>query len=128
MGRATAQVVKSELVIDRQKLSYFNQQPLWQRISWPNDALIAGARLSWMSDETGMRLYQDFDGDWGWLRLLELAEVRELDNSRYLLTWPVTERLQVQYLLRSPLGGGPLDLLKLKDFHLPKQVFEVEVY
>lgn len=125
MARSGYNVARSELIIDKQKLDYFNQMPVWQRFSWPGDGYSPFAQLSWSSDETGMRLYDYYAGDWAWIRLLESSAIRQIDSSRYEVVWQVSDKSKLKYILRSQSGEGPLTLLKLRNFSLPKNVFDI---
>ncbi|XKM12790.1 ImcF-related family protein [Orbaceae bacterium ac157xtp] len=125
MARTGYNVVRSELIIDKQKLDYFNQKPVWQRFSWPGDGYAPSSQISWSSDETGLRLLDYYSGDWAWIRLLESAFIRQIDASRYELVWKLPDERKLKYILRSQLGEGPLTLLKLRDFNLPKNVFDI---
>lgn len=125
MARSGYNVVRSELIIDKQKLHYFNQMPTWQRFSWPGDGYSPYAQLSFTSDESGLKLYEYYSGDWAWIRLLESAFIKQIDSSRYELVWKVGPERNLKYILRTQSGEGPLTLLKLKQFVLPKEVFDV---
>lgn len=124
MARPSNQVVKSELLIDGQPLVYFNQMEIWKTVTWPGDTYSPGAQLSWSTAETGMRLYDSPKGSWGWIRLLEQASVKQLDSSRYWVSWQAQDGRQLNYVLRTQTNAGPLELLKLKGFSLPSTVFE----
>ncbi|EMX9090561.1 hypothetical protein AAH342_001470, partial [Klebsiella oxytoca] len=45
----------------------------------------------------------------------------------YRLTVTAPDRQQLQWLLRTELGDGPLALLKLRNFRLPAQIFSAGV-
>ncbi|MCO6523965.1 MAG: hypothetical protein J6562_02945, partial [Candidatus Schmidhempelia sp.] len=124
MARSGHNIVKSELVINKQKLTYFNQMPTWKRMRWPGNDYSAYSQLSWNTGETGLKLYQYYAGDWAWIRLLESAEIRQIDNSRFELKWQVEQNQKLKYILRTQTGAGPINLLKLRNFQLPKSVFE----
>ncbi|WP_085247102.1 ImcF-related family protein [Gilliamella mensalis] len=124
MPRSGGKIVRTELLINKQKMEYFNQSPTWQRFNWPGDGYSPYSQLSWSSDTSGLRLYQYYSGDWAWIRLLESASVKPLDSSRYELIWKAPDERKLRFILRTQLGRGPLTLLKLRNFTLPKKVFE----
>jgi type VI secretion system protein ImpL len=74
---------------------------------------------------TGARLYGDFEGTWGLIRLLEKARITPLDDgdSRYRVVVEAPDGLNLLWHLRTELGAGPMSLLTLRDFTLPKQIF-----
>ncbi len=118
-------VMQTDLVIDSQKLSYFNQMPVWTRMNWPADTAAPGATLSWISTRAGTRLYADLPGTWGLIRLLDDARVTPAPGVRsgYHVVWKAPDGLSLSYTLRTELDEGPLALLRLKDFVLPEQIF-----
>ncbi|ATM94513.1 ImcF domain-containing protein [Yersinia frederiksenii] len=121
-------VMQTDLVIDSQKLSYYNQLPVWKRFIWPNDTEAPGASLSWISTQAGTRQFADHPGAWGWIRLLEKAQVTPYQgvNSSFNLTWKAPDGRPLNYTLRTEAGDGPLALLKLRNFVLPAQIFSVD--
>ncbi|MFV0575028.1 MAG: ImcF-related family protein [Vibrio sp.] len=125
-GRATPEVMDTELVIDGQKLHYFNQLPQWTFFHWPGDSYKPGTMLTWTSTTSGARLYGDYSGTWGLIRWLEEANTTRLDSSRWMLTFDAPDGSKLQWVLRSQLGEGPLILLNLKGFNLPSKIFTVE--
>lgn len=120
-------VMQTDLVIDSQKLSYYNQLPAWKRFKWPNDTEAPGASLSWISTQAGTRQFADLPGAWGLIRLLDKAEVTPYPgvNSSFNLAWKAPDGRPLNYTLRTEAGEGPLALLKLRNFVLPTQIFSV---
>lgn len=123
MARPSKDVVRTQLTIDGQDLDYFNQMESWQSFTWPGKSYYPGTQLSWRSVSSGMQLFADQSGNWGLIRLLEKAQVTQLDSSRYQLVWKTPDGLPLKYILRTELGNGPLALLALRNFSLPKKVF-----
>ncbi|EPJ7368062.1 ImcF-related family protein [Pluralibacter gergoviae] len=120
-----AGVMQTTLVIDGQKLTYVNQMPAWKRFTWPADTEAPGAALSWISTQAGTRLYGDMSGAWGWIRLLDKSTVSASPGvgSSYSLSWKAPDGRNLNYTLRTEAGEGPLALLKLRNFRLPKSIF-----
>ncbi|MBT8769596.1 ImcF-related family protein, partial [Metapseudomonas boanensis] len=118
-------LVQTSLVLDGSRLTYFNQRERWQRFAWPGTSDYPGARLSWTHVRTGERLFGDYPGTWGLIRLLEQARVTPLDDSetRYRLLLEAPDGLGLTWHLRTDLGAGPLALLRLRGFTLPTQIF-----
>ena len=71
------------------------------------------------------RLFGDYEGTWGLIRLLEKARVTPLNDSDSLhrLQLKAPDGLELTWNLRTELGAGPLALLKLRGFTLPQQIF-----
>ena len=124
-GKPVRDVVQTTFILNGAQHQYFNQKELWQRFSWPGRGDHPGASLSWTSIHTGERLFGDYQGTWGLIRLLEKARITPLDDgdSRYRLTLKAPDGLNLTWNLRTELGAGPLALLKLRNFTLPSQIF-----
>ncbi|QMM55217.1 type VI secretion protein VasK (plasmid) [Enterobacter sp. RHB15-C17] len=118
-------VMQTNLIIDNQKLVYVNQMPVWKRFTWPADTEAPGASLSWISTQAGTRQLADIPGAWGWIRLLDTAEIAPYQglNSSWQLTWKAKDGHRLNYVLRTEAGEGPLALLKLRNFVLPETIF-----
>lgn len=118
-------IMQTTLVVDSQKLIYMNQMPAWKRITWPADTEAPGAALSWISTQAGTRQYADMSGSWGWIRLLDQATVTTYPGvgSSWNLSWRAQDGRPLNYTLRTEAGEGPLALLKLRNFTLPKTIF-----
>ncbi|MDF7631953.1 ImcF-related family protein [Erwiniaceae bacterium L1_55_4] len=120
-----ADVMQTDLIIDSQKLTYMNQQPVWKRFTWPADTEAPGASLSWISTKAGTRQYGDMPGSWGLIRLLDKAQISANPgiSSSWRLTWQAPDARPLNYILRTEAGEGPLALLKLRNFTLPADIF-----
>ncbi|CRY56871.1 ImcF domain-containing protein [Yersinia intermedia] len=126
MARPSKDIARIQLTIDEQNLDYFNQMESWQSFTWPGNTYYPGVQLSWRGVNTGMRLYADTQGNWGFIRLLDKAQVTPLDSGRTQLVWTTQDGNPIKFILRSELGDGPLALLKLQGFRLPESIFNIE--
>ncbi len=124
-GKAVRDVVQTTFILNGEQHHYFNQKESWQRFNWPGHSDYPGASLSWTSVRTGERLFGDYQGTWGLIRLLEEARITALDDgdSRYRLVLKAPDGLGLTWHLRTELGAGPMALLKLRGFKLPQQIF-----
>jgi type VI secretion system protein ImpL len=124
-GKAVRDVVQTAFVLNGEKHHYFNQKESWQRFSWPGFTSHPGTSLTWTSVHAGERLFGDYEGTWGLIRLLEQARVTPLNDSEghYRVQLKAPDGLDLTWNLRTELGAGPLVLLKLRDFNLPQQIF-----
>jgi type VI secretion system protein ImpL len=139
MPQSTPGVTRTELGVDGHRVAYFNQQEAWTPFAWPGDGLHGQASLTWQTLDAGVRIAFDSTGDWAFLRLLEKAQVRALDDTRYELAWNSAAAGDeaktpsaatnpdapppLRYLLRVQAGAGPLELLKLRGFRMPERIF-----
>ncbi len=124
-GKPVRDVVQTRFILNGETHDYFNQKESWQRFNWPGRGDYPGASLSWTSVHTGERLFGDYPGTWGLLRLLEKAQVTPLDDadSRYRVVLKAPDGLNLVWHLRTELQAGPFALLKLRGFKLPRQIF-----
>jgi len=125
-ARPVPQVVETRLTIDGQKLHYFNQMTDWQSFRWPGDTYKPGTMLTWTSVNAGARLFGDYSGTWGFIRWLEQGKRQQLDRSQWMMNFTAPDGRNLQWVLRSQLGSGPLALLALRGFTLPDQIFSVD--
>ncbi|QIF95034.1 ImcF-related family protein [Proteus vulgaris] len=118
-------IMQTHLMIDKQSLIYENQQPQWQRFVWPADTVASGASLSWITTNTGTRIYGDYRGVWGIIRLLEDANIAPYagSTSSYSVNWKTLNGQSLNYTLRTEMGDGPIALLQLRNFVLPEKIF-----
>ncbi len=119
------EIMQTRLMIDKQSLIYNNQQPQWQRFVWPADTVASGASLSWLTTQTGTRIYADYSGVWGAIRLLEDAQITPYagSTSSYSVSWKTLNGQSLNYTLRTEMGEGPIALLQLRHFVLPEKIF-----
>ncbi|PXW23151.1 ImcF-related family protein [Paraburkholderia caballeronis] len=148
MPQPTPTVTRTELTVDGQPVVYFNQHETWSPLAWPGNGLNGHASLNWQSLDAGTRIAFDATGDWAFLRMIEKAGVKPLDDTRYELVWnggagsdaakassaaPAAtstpndsaegKTAPLRYVLRTQAGAGPLDLLKLRGFQMPERIF-----
>jgi type VI secretion system protein ImpL len=124
-GKPVRDVVQTTFILNGEKHEYFNQKERWQRFSWPGFSQHPGTRLLWISVLANERLYGDYEGTWGLIRLLEQAKITALNDtdSQYRVQLRAPDGLDLTWHLRTELGAGPLALLKLRGFELPAQIF-----
>jgi type VI secretion system protein ImpL len=121
-------LVQTTFILNGDKHHYFNQKERWQRFSWPGFTSHPGTSLTWTSVYAGERLFGDYQGTWGLIRLLEQARITPLNDSdsHYQVQLKAPDGIDLTWHLRTELGAGPMALLKLRGFELPTQVFVVE--
>ncbi|VWD04697.1 type VI secretion protein VasK [Burkholderia lata] len=121
----TPGVTEMRFVLSGRELHYFNQKQEWTPFEWPGQSLENLSHIEWQTEQGGLRTALDSQGRFGLVRLLERAKVAQQDNARYLLTWTpdTSQGIPLKVQLRSEAGGGPLDVLQLRNFTLPARVF-----
>ncbi|MDR0243586.1 MAG: type VI secretion protein VasK [Burkholderia sp.] len=125
MALPTPNVTRSELLVDGKQIVYFNQKESWKPLAWPGTGLNGHAGLTWQTLNAGLRQAFDSTGDWAFLRLLSKADMKQLDSTRYQLTWNAAAGEPLSYVMRTQIGAGPLELLKLRGFRMPDRIFIV---
>ncbi|EOL9024277.1 ImcF-related family protein [Cronobacter sakazakii] len=123
MARPSRDVARMLLTLDGQKLDYFNQMESWRSFSWPGETWYPGVDLSWRTVSSGMQLYSNNTGKWGFIRLLGKAQITPVDSSRIQLVWVAPDGSPLKFIMRTELGDGPLALLRLQGFTLPETIF-----
>ncbi|EQA5709323.1 type VI secretion system contractile sheath large subunit, partial [Cronobacter sakazakii] len=123
MARPSRDVARMQLTLDGQKLDYFNQMESWRSFSWPGETWYPGVDLSWRTVTSGMQLYSNNAGKWGFIRLLGKAQITPVDSSRIQLVWVAPDGSPLKFIMRTELGDGPLALLRLQGFTLPETIF-----
>ncbi|MDQ4428816.1 ImcF-related family protein [Yokenella regensburgei] len=123
MARPTRDVARMQLTMDEQNLDYFNQIESWQSFVWPGNTYYPGVNLSWRSVNTGMQLFASYQGNWGFIRLLSQAQITPIDSSRTQVVWKTADGSPLKFVMRSESGDGPLTLLTLQGFQLPRTIF-----
>ncbi|UEP38490.1 type VI secretion protein VasK [Burkholderia ambifaria] len=121
----TPGVTDTRFVLSGRELHYFNQKQEWTPFEWPGQSLENLSHIEWQTEQGGLRTALDSQGRFSLVRLLERAKVTQQDNARYLLTWTpdTSQGIPLKVQLRSEAGGGPLDVLQLRNFTLPIRVF-----
>jgi type VI secretion system protein ImpL len=125
-GKPVKDVVETLFILDGQKHEYFNQKERWQSFRWPGLSPAPGTRLTWISVMRDDRqLYADYQGVWGLIRWMEQAQVTPLDDgdSRFRLVITAPDGSDLTWHLRTQMGTGPLALLELRGFSLPREIF-----
>jgi type VI secretion system protein ImpL len=124
-GVATPGVTNTKFVLSGRNLDYFNQKEEWVPFEWPGQSLENLSHIEWQTDQGGLRSALDAQGRFGLIRLLERSTSSQQDNARYLLTWSpdTSQGIPLKAQLRSDVGAGPLDVLKLRHFALPTRIF-----
>lgn len=121
-----AKVTETQLMIDGQKLHYFNQMTDWHSFRWPGDTWKPGTMLTWTTTNSGARLFGDYSGTWGLIRWLEQGKRQQRDRSDWMMSFTAPDGSELQWVLRTQLGTGPLALLGLRNFSLPEDIFSVD--
>ncbi|MGN5479816.1 type VI secretion IcmF C-terminal domain-containing protein [Cupriavidus basilensis] len=66
-------------------------------MTWPASNLQEpGTRLQWQTEKAGTSKNHEFDGRWGWVRMLERAHVVPVDSATFQLTWQATSDTKEQ--------------------------------
>ncbi|MBK4726473.1 ImcF-related family protein [Pantoea agglomerans] len=125
-ARPAPGVVQTQLTVDGQTLRYFNQMAEWRTFRWPGETFRPGTMLTWSTAAAGARLFGDWSGTWGLIRWLEQGKRRQLDGGRWMMSFAAPDGRTLQWVLRSQLGSGPLELLQLRNFTLPADIFSVD--
>lgn len=106
------------LNIDGQEQVYRNGQQLWQRFIWPGEQRQAGTRLDVVTYGGQRITVFDFPSRWGLLRLIDSADVSNLDSARQRFTW-YTAAGPVSFIVRNFGGVKLTDLKQVRRLRIP---------
>lgn len=76
--------------------------------SWPGTD---GSRLVSFGFDTkdGKKLHKEIEGQWAWFRVLDMARIQKIDQTKYLLTFDI-DGLQARYELSASSVDNPFSL------------------
>lgn len=128
--KPTQNLLEIDFQLDDARMKYFNQQADWQTFRWPYlqnrhpQVDLSFAAINQTGDQPApFTSYYQAAGNWALLRLLEKAKSEPLSGSRYRLSWTTATGENLTAIMRSNTGAGPLDMLVLRRFTLPGQIF-----
>ncbi|MDR3434204.1 MAG: ImcF-related family protein [Rouxiella aceris] len=130
--KPTQNLLEIDFQLDDARMKYFNQQADWQTFRWPDlqsrhpQIELSFAAVNQAGEQpVPFANYYQAAGNWALLRLLEKAKSEPLSGSRYRLSWTTATGENLTAIMRSNTGAGPLDMLALRRFTLPGQIFMV---
>ncbi|AOJ35778.1 ImcF-related family protein [Burkholderia metallica] len=103
----TVGVTETTLMLDGQRMHYYNQQETWQPMTWPSNRTQGlGTSLQWQTESAGANKQFEFGGRWGWIRMLERARVQPIDSATFLLTWQAVPDTRAPRAGRGPIAAA----------------------
>jgi type VI secretion system protein ImpL len=105
---------------------YYSGSPYWIDINWPIKRGKAGAKLNISIRGQGSAQEKNFDGEWAFFRLLDLANIERKSSRLYQMSWTFAKKnkydVRVAYELRASSTNNPFKQGYLKPFNLPKKI------
>ena len=95
-------VEQVNLMIDGNELEYRMGRPRWQEYSWPGYEGSAGARLEIGTKQWAYTPY-DYYSQWGWFRLIALANFQKMSASNFNLQWVFSSATAPEVAIRFKL-------------------------
>ncbi|SEF73423.1 type VI secretion protein IcmF/TssM N-terminal domain-containing protein [Marinobacterium lutimaris] len=114
----TAGLTDIILTIDGQRLHYRNNSQSWERLTWPGNGDLFGARLDVINSDGRRHTVFDYPNRWGFLRMIESARITPIDNARQQFSWQ-TPLGAVSFDVRNFGGVKVSDLQSVKSLRLP---------
>jgi type VI secretion system protein ImpL len=76
--------------------------------AWPGTD---GSRLVSFGFDTkdGKKLHKEVEGQWAWFRVLDMARIQKIDQTKYLLTFDI-DGIQARYELSASSVDNPFSL------------------
>lgn len=107
------------LTIDGQRLHYRNNTQSWERMTWPGDGESFGARMDIVNRDGQRHTVFDYPNRWGFLRMIESADIAPIDNARQRFSWH-TWMGTVSFEVRNFGGVKVSDLQRIKSLRIPE--------
>lgn len=114
----TAGLTDIILTIDGQRLHYRNNTQSWERLNWPGDGKAFGARLDIINSQGQRHTVFDYPNRWGFLRMIQSAQIIGIDNARQNLSWHTAMGV-VSFDVRNFGGVKVSDLQRATSLRLP---------
>ncbi|MCE8018507.1 ImcF-like protein [Halomonas sp. MCCC 1A11036] len=118
MIEPSANLTSIRLMLDGQEQVYRMGPQSWQRFTWPGDTRQAGARLDVVTHGGQRVTVFDYPSRWGLLRLVDSAQVTDLDGVRQRLSW-YTSVGPVSIVVRNFGGVKLTDLEQVRSLRIP---------
>ena len=115
------------LSIDGQELLYRMGRPSWESFFWPDPGNVGSARVE---VRTRISNYQpqQFDGSWGWFRLLDNAEIKKTSAAEFVAEWRFPPdrnyEIQVKFKIAASSINNPFGQKNFFNISLPKSISE----
>lgn len=107
------------LTVDGQVQDYRNGPQPWQHFTWPGDLKRPGARLEVTTLDNQRYTVVNFPTRWGLLRMIDTAEVQDVDAVRQRFIWQ-TPAGPVSFIVRNFGGIRLTDLKKVHALTMPR--------
>lgn len=107
------------LTVDGQVQDYRNGPQPWQHFTWPGDLKRPGARLEVTTLDNQRYTVVNFPTRWGLLRMIDTAEVQDVDSVRQRFIWQ-TPAGPVSFIVRNFGGIRLTDLKKVHSLAMPR--------
>ena len=118
------------LSIDGHELVYRMGRPSWESFIWPNLENISNARLEVRTRITTYRP-QQFDGGWGWFRLLNKALIQKTTASEFNVEWrfPPDRKyeIQVKFKIRAASINNPFGQKNFFNISFPPNLIQENI-
>ncbi|UTV87809.1 ImcF-like protein [Cobetia amphilecti] len=118
MIRPSSRLISIQLTLDGQQQVYRNGRQHWQRFVWPGDPEVSGARLDVVTRDGRRITVFNFPNRWSLLKLIESADVTDLDTARQRFTW-YTPVGPVSFEARNFGGVKLTDLKQVRNLSMP---------
>lgn len=118
MIRPSSRLISIQLTLDGQQQTYRNGRQHWQRFTWPGDPEVSGAKLEVVTRDGQRITVFNFPNRWSLLKLIESADVTDLDTARQRFTW-YTPVGPVSFEARNFGGVKLTDLSQVRNLSMP---------
>ena len=114
------------LLIDGQELVYRMGRPTWENFFWPNQENVGSARLEVRTRISTYRP-QQFDGSWGWFRLLDQAVINKSTAAEINAEWRFPPdhnyEIQVKFKISAHTINNPFGQKTFFNISFPRNIY-----
>jgi len=115
------------LFIDGQELLYRMGRPAWENFFWPNQENVGSARLEVRTRISTYRP-QQFDGSWGWFRLLDQAIISKSTAAEFNAEWRFPPdhnyEIQVKFKISANTINNPFGQKTFFNISFPRNIYQ----
>ena len=111
-------VTRFELEMGGQQIAYSHCPKFWQDVTWPGDTEADFVRIQF-EDTEGDRFFKDYEGPWGWFRLLQDSRLTKTQSANiYNVSFTVDGR-KAQFRIKANSVTNPFNTAILSRFDFP---------
>lgn len=115
----------SEFQMNNVDIKYFNQTPSWTTAQWFTPLYSGDTVIKWTSSTEPHKVNEKkYSGPWALVRLLSDAKISNIQENIFLIELPLDRKLTFKFLIKTEIGAGPIEFLKMKNLVIPRNILQ----